>query len=134
MHNDDTTVKILELMGKRARQEALAEDVSEDSAKKKPAERSGMFTTGIVSTRGGCKIALFLSGRQHAGENLKDVLVRRAANRLKRRSRCATRSHGICLPGWRRFLPTVWLMAGDSLSMWQTGFPRSASRCWSRSL
>ena len=28
---------------------------------------------------GGHKIALFLSGRQHAGENLKDVLVRRAA-------------------------------------------------------
>jgi hypothetical protein len=38
-----------------------------------------MFTTGIVSTREGHKIALFLSGRQHAGENLKDVLVRRAA-------------------------------------------------------
>ena len=38
-----------------------------------------MFTTGIISTREGHKIALFLSGRQHAGENLKDVLVRRAA-------------------------------------------------------
>jgi hypothetical protein len=38
-----------------------------------------MFTTGIVLTREGHKIALFLSGRQHAGENLKDVLVRRAA-------------------------------------------------------
>ena len=38
-----------------------------------------MFTTGIVSTGEGHKIALFLSGRQHAGENLKDVLGRRAA-------------------------------------------------------
>jgi hypothetical protein len=37
-----------------------------------------MYTTGIVSTRDGCQIALFLSGRQHAGENLKDVLLRRA--------------------------------------------------------
>jgi transposase len=53
------------------------EDSTEDSAKKKPSERSGMFTTGIVSTREGRRIALFLSGRQHAGENLKDVLVRR---------------------------------------------------------
>ena len=35
-------------------------------------------TTGIVSIRGDQKIALFLSGRQHAGENLKDVLLRRA--------------------------------------------------------
>ncbi len=38
----------------------------------------GMFTTGIVSVRGDRKIALFLSGRRHAGENLKDVLLRRA--------------------------------------------------------
>ena len=37
-----------------------------------------MFTSGIVSTREGHKIALFLSGHKHAGENLKDVLVRRA--------------------------------------------------------
>ena len=71
------------LMGERARQAALADeafqDSPEDSAKKPEAERTGMFTTGIVSTREGHKIALFLSGRQHAGENLKDVLVRRAA-------------------------------------------------------
>jgi transposase len=83
IHNDDTGVKILEMMGERARQAALADEVSEDSAKdsatKPEGERTGMFTTGIVSTREGHKIALFLSGRQHAGENLKDVLVRRAA-------------------------------------------------------
>ena len=96
LHNDDTTVKILELMGERARQAAWTagtaakpQSASEesadhasmapDSAKKPDAERKGMFTTGIVSTREGRKIALFLSGRQHAGENLKDVLVRREA-------------------------------------------------------
>jgi hypothetical protein len=43
-----------------------------------------MFTSGIVSTPAasgspGHKIALFLSGRRHAGENLRDVLARRAA-------------------------------------------------------
>jgi transposase len=82
LHNDDTGVKILEMMGERARQAALAEEASEDSGedsvKKSPAERTGMFTTGIVSTREGHKIALFLSGRQHAGENLKDVLAERS--------------------------------------------------------
>jgi transposase len=82
VHNDDTTVKILELMGERARQAALEEDdlaePEDDSAGSSKAERTGLFTTGIVSTRAGQKIALFLSGRQHAGENLKDVLVRRA--------------------------------------------------------
>ena len=91
VHNDDTGVKILELMGKRARQAALAEDTADDlaeataegsmenSAKEPGPDRTGTFTSGIVATAQGHKIALFLSGRQHAGENLKDVLVRRAA-------------------------------------------------------
>ena len=79
VYNDDTNVKILELMKQRAQQEALAEDAVEDSAEKEK-RRTGMFTTGIVSTHNGYKIALFLSGRQHAGENLEDVLTQRAAN------------------------------------------------------
>ncbi len=49
----------------------------EESSTKKP-ERRGLFTSGIVSTREGRKIALFFSGRQHAGENLKDLLSHRA--------------------------------------------------------
>ena len=81
LFNDDTTVKILEMMGQRAKAAAFAEDSSNEdaevSSKKKP-ERRGLFTSGIVSTREGRKIALFFSGRQHAGENLKDVLSRRA--------------------------------------------------------
>jgi len=83
IHNDDTGVKILELMTERARQAALAEetadDTAEDSTKEPGPQRTGMFTTGIVATGDGHKIALFLSGHQHAGENLKDVLRRRAA-------------------------------------------------------
>src|SRR5204863_994905 len=42
-------------------------------------ERTGVFTSGIVSTTAGRKIALYFTGRQHAGENLADVLRRRAA-------------------------------------------------------
>jgi transposase len=45
---------------------------------KEAAERTGIFTTGVVSTKEGRKIALFFTGRQHAGENLEDVLRRRA--------------------------------------------------------
>lgn len=67
LHNDDTTVKILELMGKRAR-EAKHGDQS---------PRTGMFTSGVVSLRESRRIALFFSGRQHAGENLSDVLKAR---------------------------------------------------------
>src|SRR2546422_6163019 len=40
-------------------------------------ERTGIFTSGIVSTKEGRKIALFFTGRQHAGENLAAVLRRR---------------------------------------------------------
>jgi len=78
VHNDDTTVKILELMGKRAdraRREVLAGASAEPG---KASDRKGMYTSGIVSVAEGRQIALFLSGRQHAGENLKDVLTQRA--------------------------------------------------------
>jgi hypothetical protein len=48
VHNDDTGVKILEMMGERARQAALADEDAQasqgDSAKRSEAERTGMFT------------------------------------------------------------------------------------------
>lgn len=71
LYNDDTNMKILELMKQRKQAEEMDLD---------PAERTGMFTTGIVSTGGGHKIALFFTGKQHAGENLADVLKQRAKN------------------------------------------------------
>jgi transposase len=41
-------------------------------------ERTGVFTSGIVSICGGWKIALYFTGWKHAGENLADVLKQRA--------------------------------------------------------
>jgi len=41
-------------------------------------ERTGVFTSGIVAVWRDHKIALFFTGRQHAGENLADVLKQRA--------------------------------------------------------
>jgi transposase len=41
-------------------------------------ERTGVFTSGIVSTGQGRKIALYFTGRQPAGENIADVLKQRA--------------------------------------------------------
>lgn len=41
-------------------------------------KRTGTFTSEIVSTNGPRKIALYFRGRQHAGENLADVLKQRA--------------------------------------------------------
>src|SRR5262249_49083128 len=73
LHNDDTTVKILELMG-HSRQEAAAEGEGSDAD-----ERSGLFTSGVVALRDGRRVALFFSGRRPAGENLAEVLKLRAA-------------------------------------------------------
>jgi transposase len=95
VHNDDTTNRILEFMGKRAQKAAFQEDriqeqecrqpADEEADKcidtgtnKKESQRTGLFTTGIVSQCGDRRIALFFTGRQHGGENLADVLRRRA--------------------------------------------------------
>jgi transposase len=75
LHNDDTTVKILELMGERTRQEALANAVEDGG---EADQRTGMFTSGVVALRDGHRVALFFSGRRHAGENLAQVLKHRA--------------------------------------------------------
>jgi transposase len=72
VYNDDTAVKILELMGQRAEKSPPADDPHDP-------DRTGLFTSGVVATRAGLRIALFFSGRQHAGENLKDVLQHRAS-------------------------------------------------------
>src|ERR1700686_3328213 len=60
VHNDDTSMKVLKL-------------------EREPGDqRTGVFTSGIVSTGQGQKIALYFTGRQHAGENIGDVLKQRA--------------------------------------------------------
>jgi hypothetical protein len=46
--------------------------------KGKVTERTGVYTSGIIARNGDRTIALFFSGHQHAGENLADVLSRRA--------------------------------------------------------
>lgn len=60
IHTDDTWVRILSCL-------------KEDQQEKGRATQ----TTGIVAKVGGRKIALYLSGRRHAGENLSGLLVRR---------------------------------------------------------
>ncbi len=60
VHNDDTSMRILKF-------EREAGDV-----------RTGMFTSGVVSIVAGHRVAAFFTGSKHAGENLADVLRRRA--------------------------------------------------------
>jgi len=68
---DDSYVRILELMGKR-RAKLEAQGALPDP------DRTGLFTTGIVAIANeGRRIALFDSGRKHAGENLAELLNQR---------------------------------------------------------
>ena len=73
LYNDDTAMKILAL----ARASPHSVEVDEEASD--PRLRTGQFTSGIVSTRQGQQIALFFTGRRHAGENLAQVLARRTA-------------------------------------------------------
>ena len=69
VYNDDTTMKVLGLTHEQ-RAAALGEDAAE--------ERTGVFTSGIVSIGQGHRIALFFTGARHAGENLAEILKRRS--------------------------------------------------------
>jgi len=66
LHNDDTPMPVLALQREGERE---ARD---------PPERKGVFTSGIVATQAGRRVALFFTGHRHAGENLASVLAQRA--------------------------------------------------------
>jgi transposase len=61
LHNDDTSMRVLRL------------------AREPSDERTGVFTSNILAiTAATHRIALYFTGRQHAGENMADVLKQRA--------------------------------------------------------
>ena len=89
VYHDDTNNRILELMGKRwakAQAQEAARAAEREAGEEAPpdpdpgSERRGIFTSGIVSTCAGQRIALFFTGRKHAGENLRDVLAQAPSN------------------------------------------------------
>ena len=69
LHNDDTPMKVLD----------LSKPQLEAASAGGPGGRTGVYTSGVIATKGERALALFFTGRQHAGENLADVLKRRAA-------------------------------------------------------
>jgi transposase len=69
LHNDDTGMRILDV-----------EEPDPGEGGKKGKERTGIFTSGIVSLVDGHEVTLYFTGRRHAGENLAAVLCRRATD------------------------------------------------------
>lgn len=72
LHNDDTGMKVLSLATPKEPDQA-------DFEEQTTSERTGVFTSGIVSVLADHRIALFFTGHRHAGENLTAVLQQRAA-------------------------------------------------------
>jgi hypothetical protein len=78
-----------------------------------------MFTTGILSTINGRKIALFFTGRKHAGENMADLLEQRQSGLSPPIQMCDALSRNLpkdfliilanCLAhGRRKFVEVAW--------------------------
>ena len=104
VHNDDTSMRVLSLDRDAASDADLA------------AERTGVFTSGIVSIGEGHRIGLYFTGRKHAGENLAGRLeaaggglgsahsdVRRAVAQLQ------------CPRSWKSLSRIVWRMPAAAL-------------------
>lgn len=79
IHQDDTSVRILSLIGDNLKIRAEAEALGLS----RPKERTGMYTTALVVQVGDHTICLYYSGREHAGENLEALLRQRQAERDK---------------------------------------------------
>ena len=69
-HTDDTHNLILDV----AKEIKTPTDAQHDSERK----RTGIFTTGILARSADHDIVLYYTGRQHAGENLSDLLAKRS--------------------------------------------------------
>lgn len=97
LHNDDTRMPVLAL------RHAAPDDGPPDAS-----DRTGLFTSGIVATRDHQRIALFFTGRKHAGENLAAVLAQRAAELGPPIQICDAVARNLPKPGHPRPLPRAW--------------------------
>jgi transposase len=78
LYHDDTPNRILSLMGKRREATLAAEEALAGGEATLGPDRTGIYTSGVVSICQGHQAVVFFTGRQHAGENLRDVLELRA--------------------------------------------------------
>lgn len=102
LHNDDTSMRVQSLKQQKAQSGA---------------ERTGIFTTSIISKVGPHQIALFFTGGNHAGENLDLLLKHRSLDLDKPIQMCDALSRNFskdfqvllanCLPHGRRYFVDV---------------------------
>ncbi|MDD2731223.1 MAG: IS66 family transposase [Candidatus Portnoybacteria bacterium] len=102
LHNDDTTMKILARMSSRGREPEDA--AAGHNGLKLKGERTGVFTSGIVSVTQDWRIALFFTGGRHAGENLEAVLARRGSGLAPPIQMCDALSRNVPSEKFKTFL------------------------------
>lgn len=73
VYNDDTSMRVLAL--RKAIDQAQKDGTAET-------DRTGIFTSAVIGELdSGHRVAVFCTGRQHAGENLRDVIAQRESAR-----------------------------------------------------
>jgi transposase len=146
IHNDDTTMRVLELNSMKKEGKPLRADAP---------ERVGVYTTGILSMAGTRPtISLFFTGPRHSGENLHDLLNQRLPDLPDPIQMCDAISHNMphelktivanCLSHGRErcihdVLPCAGQLSGGRLgtrqARWGGGsapaFPRTVAACQS---
>ena len=83
IHNDDTTAKVLDLMKENAKIKKELEEQAKNGSKNKEKPRVGIYTTALLAIQDDHEIAIYVTGRKNAGENLDDLLDHRSKD-LKR--------------------------------------------------
>jgi transposase len=112
-HNGDTGMKVLKM------------------SREPGDKRTGTFTSGTVSTNGQRKIALYFTGRQHAGENLADVLKQRASELGPPIQMCDALSWNTSKLSEGVEVMIAHCLAHGRRQMVDIAFPPSAVMCWS---
>jgi transposase len=117
MHNDDTAMRILRL------------------AREPSDERTGVFTTGTVSSGPGWKAALYASGSKHAGENLAEVLKHRVEGLRAPIQMCDALSRNTpkTANGVKILLANCMAHGRRQFVDVAANFPEDAGMCWNRS-
>ena len=80
LYTDDTVMRILEVSKAMTQRKLLPKPEDEEDDKdeaEKAKDRTGIFTSALVSEVKGHRIVLFFTGTKHAGENLATVLEER---------------------------------------------------------
>ena len=129
VYNDDTTVKILELMA-HGRKSKLLRKRRRTIPRSRKCQNAADCSPRASYRLGMAAASPCFSAAGNMRARISRTCSSVAWKRWTRRFRCAMRCCATCRANCRRSWPIVWRMAGGGSSRWRTAFPRSAATCW----